>query len=258
MKEWFIITGASSGIGRELAIQLANAHHNVLITGRREIELKRTQVLSKNPSLISYVAADFTDKSCIGNIVQKLSQTDRVLCLVHCAATCEPLAPLLNTTEEQFEESNRVNVTSPLALTRKLQPFFVPKARVLFFGSDYVGMDGKMRKDLTGVYGMAKSSLAYAVLQLKLEHKEFIVGYINPGATDTDMFKTIVTKAGLFNNTPKPASTEQVALFVINVLKYTDDHEFSKIHWDFRKQEQQELFSAYNQARGFLKVSSKL
>lgn len=39
MKEYIIITGASSGIGQALAIEFANKGYNVLAIGRNEVGL---------------------------------------------------------------------------------------------------------------------------------------------------------------------------------------------------------------------------
>lgn len=63
MKRYALITGASAGIGKEFACQLAESGWNLLLVARREKELKLIcQNLSKKHAIdAQYVVADLTD-----------------------------------------------------------------------------------------------------------------------------------------------------------------------------------------------------
>ncbi len=70
--QWAIVTGASSGIGRELAIQLAYAGFNLIINSRHldkllEVE-KQLKIIS--PIEIKIVAADISETEGIDKIIQ--------------------------------------------------------------------------------------------------------------------------------------------------------------------------------------------
>ena len=70
--EWAIITGASSGIGLELAIQLATAGFNLIINSRhldklQEVE-KRLELLSKIE--IKIIASDVSEDKGVDKIIQ--------------------------------------------------------------------------------------------------------------------------------------------------------------------------------------------
>ncbi|MCH8329853.1 MAG: SDR family NAD(P)-dependent oxidoreductase [Bacteroidetes bacterium] len=47
-KEWAIITGASSGIGKALALEFAEKEFNVFLTGRNILDLKKVAGECKN------------------------------------------------------------------------------------------------------------------------------------------------------------------------------------------------------------------
>ena len=55
------LVGASSGIGKELALQLADQGHKVVISARRAAELEK--IAAENPSRIFSMALDVTDHS---------------------------------------------------------------------------------------------------------------------------------------------------------------------------------------------------
>lgn len=247
MKEWVIVTGATSGIGRALTVYFANLHFNVLAIGRNEIELFRIESLFARPSNIVPVLADLSKKSAADVIVKRLNATDKVNYLIHCAATCEPLSPLLDAPEDQIRKSIVVDVVAPLMLTKKLIPFFDRETRTVFFRSDYVGTANKIRENLTGTYGMAKSALDVAVEYLRRENKNLLIGYINPGATNTKMYQSIVAAAGLFNHSSQPpADPMAVAIFVATILTKTNNLSFTSEKWDFRNHAQHNLLSDEN------------
>ena len=69
---WAIITGASSGIGLELATQLATAGFNLVINSRNEEQLQNVEKLLKTNSAIEIkiVACDVSEKAGIDKIIQ--------------------------------------------------------------------------------------------------------------------------------------------------------------------------------------------
>ena len=58
MQKKIIVIGASSGIGKEMALSYAQQHHLVCITGRREALLEETK--NKFPANIITAAFDVT------------------------------------------------------------------------------------------------------------------------------------------------------------------------------------------------------
>lgn len=114
--------------------------------------------------------------------------------------------------------------------------------RVLFIGSDYVGVHSKIRPSITGSYGISKSALRVAVEYFRYEYKDTaLIGYLNPGSTNTPMFDTmktaVLSRHGIFN-AGQPVNPEYVAKFIQAVLLCTSDQDYITIDWDYRNEEQ--------------------
>ena len=242
MKDYVVITGASSGIGQALTIYLANFGFNIIAIGRNEISLQRIKSHS-NQGNITVVVADLTEDSELDKIVKIFNPEDKVKYLIHCAATSEPHLPLTMVSRSSLEKAINLNVMAPLFLTQKLVPYFnIMTTRVLFMGSDYVGVNNKIRPNISGSYGISKSALRVIVEYFRYEYKDIaLIGYLNPGATSTPMFETMKTAVlnqhGIFN-AGQPSSPDDVAKFIQAVLARTSNQDFVKIDWDYRNKEQ--------------------
>lgn len=75
---WALITGASSGIGRELAIQLAKAHFNLILTARSEdlLESLSQSIISEYGVQTIVIAGDLTHTQTIERIMQVSNDLD--------------------------------------------------------------------------------------------------------------------------------------------------------------------------------------
>lgn len=71
-----LVTGASSGIGRELAVQLAQRGHGVTVVARREAKLKELadELSTRYGVRAEVVAADLTDEDARAAVVDTLAE----------------------------------------------------------------------------------------------------------------------------------------------------------------------------------------
>ena len=72
MNKLIFLTGASSGIGRALAIKFANNGLGVIACARRLDLLKKIKKACSNPDAIIPVKMDITNKRMIGSQVKKI------------------------------------------------------------------------------------------------------------------------------------------------------------------------------------------
>ena len=114
-----IITGASSGIGQQCAIDCSHFGARVLLVGRNLENLqKTTEMIDKG--LYSIYQYDLTDLEHIENLVKKMvEENGKIDGLINCAGISgtEPIKIISNKRLQKYFETN---VYSAFALTREL------------------------------------------------------------------------------------------------------------------------------------------
>ncbi|MBS7700158.1 MULTISPECIES: SDR family oxidoreductase [unclassified Chelatococcus] len=111
-----LITGGSSGIGRETALAFARQGAKVIITGRRFEPLERTAALDAN--IVAFVA-DVAAPSDAARSVAKVIETWGRLDILVNNAGAGAIAPLSDVTAEQIQAIFAVNVFGPSLLARE-------------------------------------------------------------------------------------------------------------------------------------------
>lgn len=110
-----LVTGASSGIGRETAISCSKMGASVIITARSKERLQETYN-SLEGEANEMILADLTNQDELENLVSQVKTIDGV---VLCAGRSRSL-PVLFSTREKFNEIYDVNFFSPVELLRLL------------------------------------------------------------------------------------------------------------------------------------------
>ncbi|ENU91971.1 hypothetical protein F971_03064 [Acinetobacter vivianii] len=123
-----IITGASSGIGEEAALQLARAGAKVCLIARRVEELQRIQVkIQAQGGDVSIYPADITDQEQLeACVTQILSAHDKVDVLVNNAARSirRPILESLVRLHD-YERTMQINYFAAVNMTLHLLPHFM-------------------------------------------------------------------------------------------------------------------------------------
>ena len=139
-----LVTGATQGIGR--AVALAAAQHGatvvLLARGVKRLEAVYDEIIGAGgpePAAIplDLLTASDDDLNAIGfRIHQELGRLDGI---VHCASHFYALSPLENQTIEEWMNQFRVNTVAPAALTRACLPLLAqaPDASVLAVGESH-------------------------------------------------------------------------------------------------------------------------
>ena len=197
MPKTILLTGATDGIGLVTAKMLAQQGHTLLIHGRSEDKLSRTQAsLEKiNPSAtIKAYRADLSDLEAVEQLAEQLlAQYDHIDVLINNAGILNSQPTI---TSRDLDIRFVVNTLAPYVLTQRLMPILNNHSRVLNLSSaaqspvDLEAMAGKHA--LPDMAAYAQSKLAITMWNNYMAHKHGKSGpifiAINPGSLlDTKM-----------------------------------------------------------------------
>ena len=124
-----LITGASSGIGRSIAIECSKMGANVIITGRNEDRLEET-ISMLSPGNHLSIKADLKSSDDCKRLAENIPAIDG---LVNNAGISPGMEPVPFIREESINDVFRVNITAPILLTKLLT-----KKRILKNGGSIV------------------------------------------------------------------------------------------------------------------------
>ncbi|HEU4581222.1 MAG TPA: SDR family NAD(P)-dependent oxidoreductase [Polyangiaceae bacterium] len=161
-----VITGASGGIGRALALRFAPSVEHMTLIGRdaRRLGELAGDVARRGARARSLVAR-FDSSEELQELAQELGRSTTVSVLLHAAGEFvkEPVACLAGA---DFERSLRVNLSAPYVLTRALLGALQRGAGdVVFINSSAVGQ----RRAGLSAYGASKAGLVALADSLRQE-----------------------------------------------------------------------------------------
>ncbi len=117
-----IITGAGSGIGRAVAVQLGGEGYCVVLVSRGRDRLEATAELVDGETFV--YPADVTDTDAVTTLIEDvLASFGRIDALVNVAGYAE-LLPIERVTAEHWRKTIDVNLSAPVILTAAAWPTF--------------------------------------------------------------------------------------------------------------------------------------
>lgn len=188
-----LITGASDGIGKALALEAARVGARVILHGRNSKKLERVydQIVAIDGAQQPSIAVlDLASANAEGYTSLATSITDefgRLDGLVHNASILGERFAIEQYDAVMWQRVMHVNVTAAFALTQVLMPLLKQsKDPSVLFTSSGVGRTGKA---FWGAYAVSKFATEGLSQVLADEHRHTTmrVNCINPGATRTNM-----------------------------------------------------------------------
>jgi NAD(P)-dependent dehydrogenase (short-subunit alcohol dehydrogenase family) len=200
-----IITGTSRGIGYELALQFANAGHQVLAISR-----KTPQELIENPN-ITCLSVDLSLEEDLQKVEDFLSKTWKNVDIVVHNAGSLLLKPFSQTSQSDFENIYKVNVFGVANLTRIVLPYLQKGSHVVSISS-MGGIQGSMKFAGLSAYSSSKGALITLSELLAEEYKEQGIAFnvLALGSVQTEML------AEAFPGYQAPLSASQMADYIFN------------------------------------------
>lgn len=212
-----VVTGASSGVGRSIALELGKAGASVAMVGRRLEEMRALAEKCQNAGRMRSYLADLENLSQIATCSRRiLSDFGKVDILVHSAGVIH-LGDWAETTPAQFDHQYRCNVRAPYSLTEKLLTSIkASKGQVVFINSSVGLLAGR------GVsqYSATKHALRALADSLRVEVNSDGVRVVSIylGRTATPMQVKIHQHEGREYHPNRLIQPEQVASLVLDIL----------------------------------------
>jgi short-subunit dehydrogenase len=184
-----LVTGASSGIGRDTAIDLARRGATVAICARRADRLEETLGACHEhaPSSRAY-ACDVRDREQIRRTVTAASADLGPIEILVNNAGATSYHLFTQAPENEFEELMRTNYFSALYFTREVMPSMLDRgAGAVVFISSFAGRVATWRHSAYSASKFAVTGLAEA-LYYEVRSRGVHVGVIHPGVIRTELF----------------------------------------------------------------------
>ena len=188
-----LITGATGGLGKEIAKEFAKNGCNLFLTGRNNDKLNSLKNELENDQIkIDFEDADLSDDGEIQKLIEKVKNTFvNIDILVNCAGVF-PVKLLSDSTIEDLEKCFGVNVKAAFVLCKEFSQGMISKkwGRIVNIASSsaYAGFKN------TSIYCSSKHALLGLSRSLHSELKEHNVRTfcVSPGSIKTPMGKSVI------------------------------------------------------------------
>ena len=184
-----LVTGATRGIGRAVAIGAAAAGAELIITGRTTGALEEVDdTIRKAGSTATIVELDMKDYPAMPRLATVIHERwGRLDGFVANAAMLAPLTPVTHLTAENWDESIAVNLTGQWHMIRALDPLLraAPAGRAILVSSG--AAEGS--RPFWGPYAATKAALEAVGRSWagESEQTNLRINMMNPGGTATGM-----------------------------------------------------------------------
>lgn len=161
-----LVTGASSGIGRAVAVALAREGARICAVGRNPVGLAQAVASVPERSAFSAVQLDLNAAGSADQLASQMAAAGRLDILVHSAGALRENS-MAESSIEDFDLQYATNVRAPYLLTQKLLPLLRASAGQVVFINSSAGLHA--RRAEIGQYAATKHALRAVADSLREE-----------------------------------------------------------------------------------------
>ena len=186
MSKIALVTGATSGIGRATALELARQGFRIIATGRRADRLEELKQELKDVPVYT-LQFDVRDREAVQQAVSSLPEAWRqVEVLVNNAGNAHGMAPIQSGAVEDWDAMIDINVKGLLYVTQAVLPLMLQqkKGHIVNIGS----IAGKEVYPNGNVYSASKFAVDAITqgMRMDLVQEGIRVSEVNPGLVETE------------------------------------------------------------------------
>jgi NAD(P)-dependent dehydrogenase (short-subunit alcohol dehydrogenase family) len=190
-----LVTGASRGIGRQIALGLADQGHQVIAVSRSALDTSDLSASQK--SMITSITGDVSDNSFVEKLQQQVSKEHGVVqILVNAAGVFGPIDLIHNTDPTEWVRTVIIDAIAPYYTARSFLPGMLKSkwGRIINLSSA-----GSLHPPgpLNSAYGTSKVALNQLTRHLAAEiaGSGVTANVIHPGDVRSDMWGDVKAKA---------------------------------------------------------------
>lgn len=219
------ITGASSGIGRETALELARRNAHLILTSSSEEKLKKVQDdCLKNAASVNIITADLTKSESIPTLVKSVKNLHNRIDVAILNAGISQRGLFKDTSLEVHKNIFQINYLSNVEILKGILPVFIQQ------GWGHVAVTssivGKFGFPLRSAYSASKHALHGLMETLQIEHQNDNIFFTIaiPGRVKTDISVNALDAAGnkhgvLDQGQAQGISAQKCALQYLNAIE---------------------------------------
>ena len=215
------ITGASSGIGAELAKQYAKEGALLILSARREKALQEVKNSCEHQENITVLPLDLKNFSSMAQYVEKALAVYGSIDLLINNGGVSQRSLIADTKMEVYQELMDINYMGTVALTKALLPYFIERKKGHF--AVVTSVMGKFGSPYRSGYCGAKHALHgfFDVLRMEHEKDNVDVTLICPGFVQTNVTINALTGTGerLNHDDPGTQNGLEVAYFCRKMIR---------------------------------------
>lgn len=224
-----LITGAGGGMGRSIAMRLAERGHRLALLGRThgKLDALARELRSLRPDVdLEVVVADLSDPGEVGTVMPRvIARFGRIDNLVN-AAGIAPLAPIAKTDLGLLERCFATNTFAPALLIAAAWPIMSRQRGGCIVNISTIGTSDPFPGFF--VYAASKSALDSLTRSIANEGRRAGIRAftINPGAVETQLLRSNFPEKVIPRE--KALSPDRIAEVVVDCLEGRRDEDLGK------------------------------
>lgn len=207
-----IVTGASRGIGAEIARQLAAAGGKVVLAARKlePLEEVAAEIRAAGGEALAHACHTGKEDQIAALVAASVERFGQVDVLVNNAATNPYFGPMMNIEDAAWDKTFEVNLKGYFAMTRAVVRH-IQKRKGTGSIVNVASVAGFMAMPLQGVYAMTKAGVISMTKTLSVElGPDIRVNAIAPGLIDTKFASALTQNREIFELVMQKTSLKRI------------------------------------------------